>query len=101
MCAAEGIAWVPFLPLGGAFPGLPTATDESVVHAMAESLGVTASQVGLARLLHRAPNMLLIPGTVDVTHLDVNTAVGEITLDTARMAMPEAVESRSDEVPIG
>ncbi|MFI7504807.1 aldo/keto reductase [Streptomyces sp. NPDC049687] len=101
LCAAEGIAWVPFFPLGGASPALPKATDEPAVHAVAETLGVTPSQVGLAWLLHRAPNVLLIPGTADAAHLEANMTVGEITLDPASLAALDAVESRSNEVPIG
>ena len=101
LCAAQGIAWVPFFPLGGAFPGLPKATGEPAVHAVAESLGVTASQVSLAWLLHHAPNVLLIPGTADAAHLEANMAAGEITLDAAALATLDAVESRSNEVPIG
>jgi len=101
LCAAEGIAWVPFFPLGGSFPGLPKATDEPTVHAVAESLGVTPSQIGLAWLLHHAPNVLLIPGTANPAHLEANTAVGGITLDAATLATLDAIESRSAEVPIG
>ncbi|WRZ95154.1 aldo/keto reductase [Streptomyces sp. NBC_01007] len=101
LCAVEGIAWVPFFPLGGAFPSLPKATDEPTVHAVAESLGVTPSQVGLAWLLHHAPNVLLIPGTADAAHLEANIAVSEITLDAATLATLDAIESRSNEVPIG
>ena len=101
LCAAEGIAWVPFFPLGGAFPNLPKVTDEPAVHAVAETLGVTPSQVGLAWLLHHAPNVLLIPGTADPAHLDANMAVGGITFDAATLATLDAVESRSSNVPIG
>lgn len=101
LCVAEGIAWVPFFPLGGAFPGLPKATDEPAVHAVAESLGVTPSQVGLAWLLHHAPNVLLIPGTADPAHLEANIAVGAITLDAAHLATLDGIESRSNDVPIG
>ncbi|MGW6928395.1 aldo/keto reductase [Streptomyces sp. NPDC054950] len=101
LCVAEGIAWVPYFPLGGAFPGLPKATDEPAVHAAAKSLGVTATQVGLAWLLHHAPNVLLIPGTADPAHLEANMGAGEITLDAATRAALDAVESRSNEVPIG
>ncbi|MFE3643010.1 aldo/keto reductase [Streptomyces sp. NPDC059169] len=101
LCEAEGIAWVPFFPLGGAFPGLPKAVDEPAVHAVAVSLGVTPSQVGLAWLLHRAPNVLLIPGTADSAHLEANMAVGEITFDAATLATLDAIESRSNEIPIG
>ncbi|MEU1669039.1 aldo/keto reductase [Streptomyces sparsogenes] len=100
LCAAEGIAWVPFFPLGGAFPGVPKATDEPVVHAVAESLGVTSSQVGLAWLLHHAPNVLLIPGTANAAHLEANIAASEITLDAATLATLDGIESRSNEVPI-
>ncbi|MET9358228.1 aldo/keto reductase [Streptomyces sp. NPDC006617] len=101
LCAAEGIAWVPFFPLGGAFPGLPKATEEPAVQAAAESLGVTPSQVGLAWLLHRAPNVLLIPGTADAGHLEANMAVSEITFAASTLAALDAIESRSNEVPIG
>ncbi|GDY59568.1 oxidoreductase [Streptomyces violaceusniger] len=99
LCAAEGIAWVPFFPLGGAFPGLPKATEEPAVRAVAASLGVTPSQVGLAWLLHHAPNVLLIPGTADADHLEANMAVGEITFDDATLAALDAIESRSNEAP--
>ncbi|CAL9652200.1 aldo/keto reductase [Streptomyces sp. Tu 3180] len=101
LCAAEGIAWVPFFPLGGAFPGLPKATDEPAVHAVAESLGVTPSQVALAWLLHHAPNVLLIPGTANAAHLEANIAVSEITLDAADLAVLDGIESRSSAVPLG
>ncbi|AGP52309.1 aldo/keto reductase [Streptomyces rapamycinicus] len=101
LCAAEGIAWVPFFPLGGAFPGLPKATEEPAVQAAAESLGVTPSQVGLAWLLHHAPNVLLIPGTADPAHLEANMAVSGITIDAATLAALDAIESRSNEAPIG
>ncbi|MET7778452.1 aldo/keto reductase [Streptomyces sp. NPDC005388] len=101
LCAAEGIAWVPFFPLGGAFPGLPKVTEEPVVHAVAESLGVTPSQVGLAWLLHHAPNVLLIPGTADAAHLEANLAAGKVTFDAATLATLDAIDSRSNEVPIG
>jgi pyridoxine 4-dehydrogenase len=101
LCAAEGIAWVPFFPLGGAFAGLPKVTEEPAVHAVAGSLGVTPAQIGLAWLLHHAPNVLLIPGTADPAHLEANMAVSELTFDDATRAVLDAVESRSNEVPIG
>ena len=101
LCAAQDIACVPFFPLGGAFPGLPKVTGEPAVRAVAQSLGLTPSQVGLAWLLHHAPNVLLIPGTADTAHLEANMAVSEITFDDATRAALDAVESRSSEVPIG
>jgi pyridoxine 4-dehydrogenase len=100
LCVAEGIAWVPFFPLGGAFPGLPKVTAEPVVRAVAESLGVTPSQVGLAWLLHHAPNVLLIPGTANAAHLEANIAAGEIAFDNATLATLDAIESRPDNAPI-
>ncbi|MGW7620347.1 aldo/keto reductase [Streptomyces antimycoticus] len=101
LCASEGIDWVPFFPLGGAIPGLPKVTDEPAVLAVAESLGVTPSQIGLAWLLHHAPNVLLIPGTANAAHLEANMAVSEITFDAVTLATLDAIESRSNEVPIG
>ena len=69
LCVAEGIAWVPFFPLSSAFPNMPKVTDQPAVRAAALALGCTPSQVGLAWLLHRAPNLLLIPGTASTEHL--------------------------------
>ncbi|MEK0097173.1 aldo/keto reductase [Streptomyces sp. A475] len=101
MCAAEGIAWVPYFPLGGAFPGIPKVTEEPAVLAAAQSLDGTPSQVGLAWLLQHSPNTLLIPGTADPGHLEANIAAGAITLDDATVASLDAVPSRSTDVRIG
>jgi aryl-alcohol dehydrogenase-like predicted oxidoreductase len=101
LCAAEGIAWVPFFPLGGAVTNLPQVTDEPAVLDVARSLGVTPAQVGLAWLLHHAPHVLLIPGTADAAHLEANVAAAGITLDAAALAALDAVESRSNDVRIG
>jgi aryl-alcohol dehydrogenase-like predicted oxidoreductase len=86
LCAGAGIAWMPFFPLGGAFPGRPKVTDSPAVIAAARSLGCTPSQVGLAWLLRHAPNVVLIPGTADPRHLEENVAAGTIALDDAAMA---------------
>uniref|UniRef100_A0AAU2VR50 Aldo/keto reductase n=1 Tax=Streptomyces sp. NBC_00008 TaxID=2903610 RepID=A0AAU2VR50_9ACTN len=94
LCTEEQIAWVPFFPLGGAFPGVPKVTEEPAVTALAETLGRTPAQVGLAWLLHHAPNTLLIPGTADAGHLESNVATGTVGLDDAAMAALDAVESR-------
>jgi aryl-alcohol dehydrogenase-like predicted oxidoreductase len=101
LCTAEGIAWVPFFPLGGAMPGLPKVTGEPAVRTVAASLGVTPAQVGLAWLLHHAPNVLLIPGTADPAHLEANVAAGDIAFDAAARAALDAVRSRSSQVPLG
>ena len=101
LCTAEGIAWVPYFPLGSAFPGLPKVTDEPAVAAAARSLGSTPSQVGLAWLLHHAPNVLLIPGTANVDHLEANVAAGAIELDDATLAALDAVPTRSGDIALG
>jgi len=65
--AQQGIAYVPFFPLGG-FSPLQSATLDRV----AAELGATPMQVALAWLLHRSPNILLIPGTSSLAHLGEN-----------------------------
>jgi len=73
--AAQGIAYVPFFPLGG-FSPLQSATLESV----ASRLGATPMAVALAWLLQRAPNILLIPGTSSLAHLRENVAGAALAL---------------------
>lgn len=73
--AHRGIAYVPFFPLGGFTP-----LQSSTLSAAASRLGVTPMQVALAWLLHRSPNILLIPGTSSVAHLRENLAAGQLTL---------------------
>ncbi|XRQ08793.1 aldo/keto reductase [Actinomadura welshii] len=101
LCADEGIAWVPFFPLGGAFPGLPKVDAEPAVLAAAESLDVTPAQVGLAWLLHHAPHVLLIPGTADPAHLDANMAAAGITFDDATLAALDSVDSHPIDLTLG
>ena len=85
-CAADGIAFVPFFPLGSAFPGLPKVADHPPARAVADRLGATPQQVGLAWLLARAPNILLIPGTSSIAHLEENLAVGSVALSAEDVA---------------
>jgi pyridoxine 4-dehydrogenase len=73
--AAEGIAYVPFFPLGGFSPLQSTTLSE-----VAARLGATPMQVALAWLLRRAPNILLIPGTSSVGHLRDNLAAADLAL---------------------
>jgi aryl-alcohol dehydrogenase-like predicted oxidoreductase len=101
LCVAENIAWVPFFPLGGAFPGLPKVTDEPAVRAAARDLGRTPAQIGLAWLLHHAPNVHLIPGTASADHLAGNVSAGEIVLDGETLAALDAVPSRSLDAILG
>ncbi|MGY0488878.1 aldo/keto reductase [Streptomyces sp. WG-D5] len=98
LCVAEDIAWVPFFPLGSAFPGMPKVTDESAVTEAAEALGASPAQVGLAWLLHHAPNVLLIPGTADAGHLAANVAAGELALDGATLARLDEVPTRAGDI---
>jgi aryl-alcohol dehydrogenase-like predicted oxidoreductase len=80
-CAEQGIAWVPYFPLGSAFDGLPSVTDHPVVMAHARRLGITPAQAGLAWLLGHNPVTLLIPGTRNLAHLTDNVAVARLELD--------------------
>ena len=74
-CAREGIAYVPFFPLGGFEPIQRAALDD-----VARRHGATTHQVALAWLLHRSPAILIIPGTSSVAHLEENLAVAGIAL---------------------
>ena len=78
--AQKGIAYVPFFPLGG-FTPLQSATLSKV----AGRLGATPMQVALAWLLHRSPNILLIPGTSSVAHLRENLAAWQVALTPETM----------------
>ncbi|MGI8457701.1 MAG: oxidoreductase [Propionibacteriaceae bacterium] len=79
-CLAAGIAYVPYFPLGSAFPGMPKVVDQPGVIAVAKRLGLLPAQLGLAWLLARSENILLIPGTSSVEHLEQNMAVEGIHL---------------------
>jgi aryl-alcohol dehydrogenase-like predicted oxidoreductase len=73
--ARDGIAYVPFFPLGGFTP-----LQSSTLSDVAKRLGATPMQVALAWLLRRAPNILLIPGTSSVAHLKENLAAADFEL---------------------
>jgi pyridoxine 4-dehydrogenase len=82
-CAARGIAFVPFFPLGSAFArGNPVLRSPQVA-SIAARLGRTPAQIALAWLLGFRPNILLIPGTSSLSHLEENMAVQDIELDAA------------------
>ena len=79
--AQQGIAYVPFFPLGGFTP-----LQSSGLQSVADTLGATPMQVALAWLLQRSPNILLIPGTSSVAHLRQNLASADLELP------PEALD---------
>ncbi len=90
-CSDHSIAWVPFFPLGGAAAGMAKVTEQPEVLAIADRLGVTTSQVGLAWLLQKSENILLIPGTSSISHLEENCAAGSVVLDDGAMRELEAI----------
>ena len=86
LCHDNGIAYVPYFPLGSAFPNTPKVTDNAAARAVAERLGASPAQVGLAWLLAHRDNILLIPGTSRVAHLEQNLAVGDLALSADDVA---------------
>ena len=84
--AAQGIAYVPFFPLGGFTPLQSSALDAS-----AASLDATPMQVALAWLLHRSPNILLIPGTSSVAHLRENLKAATLQIPAEVLADLDAI----------
>ncbi|TPW75811.1 aldo/keto reductase [Schumannella soli] len=91
LAVEHGIAWVPFFPLGSAFPNAPKVADQPAVQRVAAAVGATSAQVGLAWLLAHAPNVLLIPGTGSVEHLEQNVASGSVELTPGQIAELDAV----------
>lgn len=88
--AAQGIAYVPFFPLGGFTP-----LQSSELDAVAASLEVTPMQVALAWLLHRSPNVLLIPGTSSRAHLRENLQAASLNLSPEILAQLDAIGAAS------
>jgi aryl-alcohol dehydrogenase-like predicted oxidoreductase len=84
--AAQGIAYVPFFPLGGFSP-----LQSSALNAAAASLRATPMQVALAWLLQRSPNILLIPGTSSVEHLRENLQASTIQIPSEVLADLDAI----------
>ena len=88
--AESGIAYVPFFPLGGFTP-----LQSSTLFDVAAGLGATPMQTALAWLLHRAPNILLIPGTSSVAHLRENLAATRLALPDEALARLNAIAGDS------
>lgn len=88
--AEQGIAYVPFFPLGGFTP-----LQSSALSDVAAELGVTPMQVALAWLLRRAPNLLLIPGTSSVAHLRENVAAAALDLPASALATLDVIGAQT------
>jgi pyridoxine 4-dehydrogenase len=84
--AQQGIAYVPFFPLGGFTP-----LQSSVLDRVAESMQATRMQVALAWLLQRSPNILLIPGTSSINHLRENLGAAALELSSDVIAELNAI----------
>lgn len=82
----EGIAYVPFFPLGGFSP-----LQSSILGDVAARLGATPMQAALAWLLQRAPNILLIPGTSSLGHLGENLAAAQLALPAGALAELDSI----------
>ena len=91
LCREHGVAWVPYFPLGSAFPGMPKVSEHPAVTAAAAALGATPAQIGLAWLLAHDPGTLLIPGTSSPRHLEDNIATTHVHLDPATMGILDAL----------
>jgi aryl-alcohol dehydrogenase-like predicted oxidoreductase len=87
--ARQGIAYVPFFPLGGFTP-----LQSSTLSDVAARLGSTPMQVALAWLLHRSPNILLIPGTSSLAHLRENLAAAQLTLSAEVLAELDGIAAK-------
>jgi pyridoxine 4-dehydrogenase len=85
---AEGVAYVPYFPLGGFSPLQSSTLDDA-----AAALGTTPMAVALAWLLHRSPNMLLIPGTSSLAHLREN-------LSAASLDLPKDILSKLNQMAV-
>lgn len=86
LCAENGIAWIPYFPLGSAFDQIPSPTDHPVVQQLATRLDTTPAAVCLAWILAHNDHTALIPGTRTVAHLEQNLRTADIHLDTEALA---------------
>jgi len=92
--AQDGIAYVPYFPLGGFWP-----LQEATLGEVAASLDATPMQVALAWLLQRAPNILLIPGTSSVAHLRENVKAASLELPAEALEKLDMIERQEQAVP--
>jgi aryl-alcohol dehydrogenase-like predicted oxidoreductase len=90
-CLEHGISFVPFFPLGSAFNADNPVLGNETIRRTATELGRTPAQIALAWTLSVAPNVLLIPGTSSVAHLEENIAVRDIELPADAKATLDAL----------
>jgi len=88
--ARQGIAYVPFFPLGGFSP-----LQSEILNQAAASIQATPMQVALAWLLHRSPNILLIPGTSSLIHLRENLNAATLHLPSETLAILDSIGAAS------
>ena len=84
----QGVSYTAFWPLGGFNP-----LQSGTLHAVAQRLGTTATAVAIAWLLHRSPNILVIPGTSKVAHLRENLAAADLALPEDALAELDGISA--------
>ena len=89
--ARDGIAYVPYFPLGGFTP-----LQSSTLSRVAADLNTSPMQVALAWLLQRSPNILLIPGTSSIAHLQANLAAADLDLSDEAVAMLDSIAAETN-----
>lgn len=99
LCRRHGIAWMPYCPLGGNFPGREKVTEVPGVLAAAAELDITPTQLGLAWLLHAYERTVLIPGTRSLGHLAENMASVDIALPPEILTRLAAIRPSSRQSP--
>jgi pyridoxine 4-dehydrogenase len=96
LCREHNLAWVPYFPLGSAFPGVAKVTEHPAVLVAAATLGTTPAQVGLAWLLAHDSHVLVIPGTSSLDHLAENVATALVQIDDDTMAVLDLLATSPD-----
>ncbi len=86
-CQQQSIVFIPWFPIGGGMD----ARNDAIMQRVADAHGVTTHQIALSWLLHRADNILLIPGTSSIEHLEENMQVGRIALSDDDMVMLNSI----------
>lgn len=82
-CETQGIVFISYFPMGGG----KTSLDHPYLQRVAQKYGASTRQIALAWLLHHSPNIVVIPGTASIPHLEANIEAAEISLDASDMAL--------------